>query len=153
MPQHLDHYTIQATKVDIKFQELHKWIKALQGQTQPQNSQPDFNARASFTKRIINELIPPRFKMPQLESYDGTTDLIDHLESFMALMLLHSALMESSTGYFHPPFRKRPDTSIQAFIRASQVFVMPFITTKDNTVAQTHSSTSRKRKVSLLESM
>ena len=39
----------------------------------------------------MNEAIPPRFKMPQTELYDGTTDPLDHLESFKALMLLHGA--------------------------------------------------------------
>ena len=29
--------------------------------------------------------------MPQTELYDGTTDPLDHLESFKALMLLHGA--------------------------------------------------------------
>ncbi|KAG1347441.1 hypothetical protein COCNU_06G012700 [Cocos nucifera] len=32
-----------------------------------------------FSQRIIQEPIPPNFKLPQFESYDGITDPIDHL--------------------------------------------------------------------------
>lgn len=31
-------------------------------------------------------MIPNRFKMSQMDSYDGTSDLLDYLESYKALM-------------------------------------------------------------------
>lgn len=39
----------------------------------------------------MGELILSQFKIPQLESYDGTSDPIDHLENIKAIMLLHRA--------------------------------------------------------------
>ena len=50
-----------------------------------------FNTAPAFTLKIMEEPVPPRFKMPQTELYDGSTDLLDHLKAFKALMLLHRA--------------------------------------------------------------
>ena len=51
----------------------------------------DFNAAPAFTSEIMEQVIPPWFKMPQIELYDGSFDPLDHLEAFKALMLLHGA--------------------------------------------------------------
>ena len=45
----------------------------------------DFNAAPAFTSEIMEQPIPPRFKMPQTELYDGSADPLDHLEAFKAL--------------------------------------------------------------------
>lgn len=45
--------------------------------------------------------LPRYFKMLQLDIYDRSTDLVDHLESFEVLMLLHRAMMEY---YARPSF-------------------------------------------------
>lgn len=36
----------------------------------------------------MEELILSRFKMPQVNLYDGTLDLLDHLESYKSLMMI-----------------------------------------------------------------
>ena len=41
-----------------------------------------------FTTEVLNHPLPPKFYLPQLESYDGSKDLLDHIESFKTLMLL-----------------------------------------------------------------
>ena len=51
----------------------------------------DFNMAPPFTLEIMDKAIPPRFKMPQTELYDGLADPLDHLEAFKALMLMHGA--------------------------------------------------------------
>lgn len=51
-----------------------------------------FNTNPPFTKKIMEELVPLWFKMPQLDSYDGTSDPINHLENFKAIMLLHKVI-------------------------------------------------------------
>ena len=51
----------------------------------------DFNVAPAFTSKIMEQPIPPRFKMPQTELYDGSVDPLDHLEADKALMLLHGA--------------------------------------------------------------
>ena len=40
-----------------------------------------------FTTEVLNRPLPPKFYLPQLESYDGSKDLLDHIESFKMLML------------------------------------------------------------------
>ena len=42
----------------------------------------------SLTNEVLNHPLPPKFRLPQLESYDGHTDPLDHIESFKMLMLL-----------------------------------------------------------------
>ena len=51
----------------------------------------DFNTALGFTSKIMEDPIPPWFKMPQTELYDGSAEPLDHLEAFKALMLLHGA--------------------------------------------------------------
>ena len=41
-----------------------------------------------FTTKVLNHSLPPKFRLPQLESYDGSKDSLDHIESFKTLMLL-----------------------------------------------------------------
>ena len=39
-----------------------------------------------FTLAVMTVPLPPKFKMPVLESFDGTKDPLDHLETYKALM-------------------------------------------------------------------
>ena len=41
-----------------------------------------------FTNEVLNHPLPPKFRLSQLESYDGSKDPLDHIESFETLMLL-----------------------------------------------------------------
>ena len=41
-----------------------------------------------FTKSVNSFPLSPKFRMLQIESYDGAKDPLDHLESFMTLMNL-----------------------------------------------------------------
>ena len=41
-----------------------------------------------FTNEVLNRPLPPKFYLPQLESYDSSKDLLDHIKSFKTLMLL-----------------------------------------------------------------
>ena len=41
-----------------------------------------------FTASVTSFPLPPKFYMPQIESYDGSKDPLDHLESFKTLMHL-----------------------------------------------------------------
>ena len=42
-----------------------------------------------FSQMIMQKPIPSNFKLPQFESYDETSDPIDHLEAFRTMMLLY----------------------------------------------------------------
>ena len=41
-----------------------------------------------FTASINSYLLPPKFKMPSLDSYDGTCDPFDHISTFKTTMHL-----------------------------------------------------------------
>ena len=47
-----------------------------------------------FTTEVLNRPFPPKFCLPQLESYDGSKDPLDHIESFKTLILLQMTLDE-----------------------------------------------------------
>ena len=35
-----------------------------------------------FTQRVLDHALPPKFRLPQLESYDGLKDPLDHITTF-----------------------------------------------------------------------
>jgi hypothetical protein len=41
-----------------------------------------------FTEAVISFPLPSKFRMPSLETFDGTKDPFDHLESFKTMMCL-----------------------------------------------------------------
>ena len=41
-----------------------------------------------FTVPVTTFPLPAKFRMPQIEAYDGSKDPLDHLESFKTFMLL-----------------------------------------------------------------
>ena len=41
-----------------------------------------------FTAPVTSFPLPPKFLMPQVETYDGSKDPLDHLDSFKTLMHL-----------------------------------------------------------------
>jgi len=45
-----------------------------------------------FTTKVLNHPLPPKFHLPQLKSYDGLKDPLDHIESFKTLMHLQITL-------------------------------------------------------------
>ena len=47
-----------------------------------------------FTAPVTSFPLPPKFRMPQVESYDGSKDPLDHLESFKTLMHLQGVADE-----------------------------------------------------------
>ena len=49
---------------------------------------------STFTTEVLNHLLPLKFRLPQLESYDDSKDLLDHIESFKMLMLSQMTLGE-----------------------------------------------------------
>ena len=68
---------------------MSRWIEELHHN--PSSHSNDVCADLPFSQKIMQEPVPPNFKLPQFESYDGTTDPVDHLEAFRMTMLLHGA--------------------------------------------------------------
>ena len=63
-----------------------KVVENLDGMIQRTNS--------PFTTEVLNCPLPPKFRLPQLESFDGLRDPLDHIKSFKTLMLLQMTLDE-----------------------------------------------------------
>ena len=78
------------TDLAHKVDDMGHQLKALKVRS-PHPFDADFNTESPFSPQIMSEVAPPKFRMPQAELYDGTTDPLDHIESFKALMLLHRA--------------------------------------------------------------
>ena len=88
-----------------------------------------------FTNEVLNHPLPPKFCFPQLESYDGSKDPLDHIESFKTLMLLHMtpdkvicrAFLTTLKGAARVWFSKIPLGTIADFEQLSKGFVRHFI--------------------------
>ena len=88
-----------------------------------------------FTNEVLNHPLRPKFRLPQLESYDGSKDPLDHIESFKTLMLLHMTPDEVTCRTFPTTmkgvarvwFSKIPLGTIADFEQLNKGFVRHFI--------------------------
>ena len=71
-----------------KLAEINCRLVNLQGGVQ---ESADLSGSPPLSRRITKRLIPNRFRMPQVHLYDGTTDPLDHLESYKVLMMIQGA--------------------------------------------------------------
>ena len=88
-----------------------------------------------FTALINGHPLPPKFKMPSLDSYDGTRDPFDHIATFKTTMHLQRVLDEVMCRAFPTTlkgparvwFSKIPPNSVSSFEELSKLFVNNFI--------------------------
>ena len=88
-----------------------------------------------FTALIYGHPLPPKFKMPSLDSYDGTRDPFDHIATFKTTMQLQGVSDEIMCrafptilkGLAQVWFSKIPPNSISSFEKLSKLFVNNFI--------------------------
>ena len=89
-----------------------------------------------FTASINGDPLPPKFKMPSLDSYDGTCDPFDHIATFKTTMHLQGVLDEiimcrtfptTLKGLARVWFSKIPPNSVSSFEELSKLFVNNFI--------------------------
>ena len=88
-----------------------------------------------FTASVTSFPLPPMFCMPQVESYDGSKDPLDHLESFKTLMHLQGVVDEIMCRAFPTTlkgpariwFNKVMPNSISTFRELSVQFASHFI--------------------------
>ena len=82
-----------------------------------------------FTTEVLNRPLPPKFHLPQLESYDGSRDPLDHIESFKTLMLLqmtpnevmYRAFLTTLKGAARVWFSKIPQEPSQTLNNSARV--------------------------------
>ena len=63
-------------------------MNALRGQVSSDLNDLVHRTDSPFTVFVTSFPLPPKFRMPQMENYDGSKDPLDHLESFKTLMHL-----------------------------------------------------------------
>ena len=88
-----------------------------------------------FTASINSHPLPPKFKMPSLDSYDGTRDPCDHIVTFKTIMYLQGVPDEIMCRAFPTTlkrparvwFSKIPPNIIGSFEELSKLFVNNFI--------------------------
>ena len=90
---------------------------------------------SSFTTSINGHPLPPKFKMPSLDSYDGARDPFDHIATFKTTMHLQGvpdeimcrAFPTTLKGPTRVWFRKIPPNTVSSFENLSKLFVNNFI--------------------------
>ena len=88
-----------------------------------------------FTTSINSYPLPPKFKMPSLDSYDGTRDPFDHIATFKTMMYLQGVPNEIMCRAFLTTlkvpirvwFSKIPPNTESSFEELSKLFVNNFI--------------------------
>ncbi|XP_050278096.1 uncharacterized protein LOC126719606 [Quercus robur] len=88
-----------------------------------------------FTASINSHPLPPKFKMPSLDSYDGTRDSFDHITTFKTTMhlqgvpdeIMYEAFPTTLKGPARVWFSKIPSNIVSSFKELSKLFVNNFI--------------------------
>ena len=88
-----------------------------------------------FTTSVNSFPLPQKFRMPQIENYDGVKDPLDHLETFNTLMHLQGVLDEIMCRAFPTTlkiptriwFSRLTPNSINTFKELSAQFTLHFI--------------------------
>ncbi|XP_030969633.1 uncharacterized protein LOC115989899 [Quercus lobata] len=88
-----------------------------------------------FTASINGHPLPSKFKLPSLDSYDGTRDPFDHIATFKTTMHLQGvpdeimcrAFPTTLKGPARVWFSKIPPSSVSSFEESSKLFVNNFI--------------------------
>jgi hypothetical protein len=88
-----------------------------------------------FTRRVTDYRLPEKFKVPQILSYTGDRDPLDHLENFRAHLDLHGtpnevacqAFLLTLSGNARNWFKKLPPNSVDQFKELSKIFLTEFL--------------------------
>ena len=91
-----------------------------------------------FTVEVLHFPLPAKFRMPQVETFDGVKDPVDHLNTYKNQMELHGyqdpvrcrAFATTLKGPALAWFNKIPPSSISSFKELSIAFVSHFIGAK-----------------------
>ena len=89
-----DEYTERATEAKLLNkveEEIHQIKKQLDMLAASKTSTEFEEVEPPFTEDILRAPLPPKFKMPQFNTYDGSGNPMEHLESYRSWMELHGA--------------------------------------------------------------
>ena len=80
-----------------------------------------------FTIGVLNCPLPPKFRLPQPEVYDGTKDALDHIGAFKTILSLQQTPDKVICRTFLATLNKLLAVSIANFDQLSDSFVRHFI--------------------------
>ena len=140
---HKPHARTIATKTTVKWGDELREVKVQIGEIQDAVKSKNtknldclvHKTDSPFTGDMVSYPLPSKFRTPQLESFDGSKDPLDHLESFKTMMCLQGVPDEimcrafpiTLKGLARIWFKKLPPGSISTFIQLSKHFVNHFI--------------------------
>ena len=84
----------RAAKLEEELKEMREQMKEMKSQAKAKAGKNldmlVHRSESPFTKRVDEYPLPAKFKVPQLETFDGFKDPLDYLDSFRTIMRLHS---------------------------------------------------------------
>ena len=116
-------------------EQMEVMMKALKGRVSSDLDDLVNRTDSPFTASVNSFPLPQKFRMPQIESYDGVKDPLDHLETFKTLMHLQGvpdeimcrALSTTLKGPVRVWFSRLTPNSINTFKELSALFTSHFI--------------------------
>ena len=119
---------------DIQQEIIHMKV-AVKGRTPVSMDALVQQIESSFTVEVLHFPFPKKFRMPQIETFDGTKYPIDHLNTYKNQMELHGyqdpvqckAFAITLKGPTLAWFNRFPPSSVSSFTKLSIAFVSHFV--------------------------
>ena len=116
-------------------QELNRVKEVVKGRTPDTMDTLVQQIESPFTAEVLHFPLPAKFRMPQVEAFDGVKDPVDHLNTYKNHMELHGyqdpvrcrAFATTLRGLALAWFNRLPPSSITSFRELSIAFVSHFI--------------------------
>ena len=116
-------------------QELSRAKKVVRGHAPDTMDTLVQQSESLFTTEVLHFPLPAKFRMPQVEAFDGVRDPVDHLNTYKNQMELHGyqdpvrcrAFVITLKGPALAWFNRLPPSSISSFREQSIAFVSHFI--------------------------
>ena len=123
------------TEMQAMKEQMEVMMNALQGRVSSDLDDLVNRTDSPFTIQVNSCPLPQKFRMPQVESYDGVKDRLDHLETFKTLMHLQGVLDKFMCRAFPTTLRgaariwfsRLTPNSINTFKELSSQFTSHFI--------------------------
>ena len=116
-------------------QELSRVKEVVKGRTPDTMDTLVQQMESPFTPEVLHYPLPAKFRMPQVEAFDGVKDPVDHLNTYKNQMELHGypdpvrcrAFATTLKGPAMAWFNRIPPSTISSFRELSIAFVSHFI--------------------------
>ena len=116
-------------------QELSRVKEVIKGRTPDAMDTLMQQTESPFTAEVLRYPLPAKFRMPQVEAFDGVKDPVDHLNTYKNQMELHGyqdpvrcrAFATTLKGPAMAWFNRIPPSTISSFRELSIAFVSYFI--------------------------